>query len=165
VFFYTRVFLQSAFFAPAPPPTGSFFHALFFTQCTFFLSLSHMRYIHGSFLQSVFFFLRPPRQLVVFFTQCTFFLPPLHAVFYTGIFLQSASFPPAPPPTGSFFTLGFFYTIYVFSRTPTCGFLYGNFLTECFFPLAPLSTGSFFLTPGFLHILLFSPSLTRGFLT
>ncbi len=65
--FLHEFFLQSAFFPPASPPTGSFFTLGFFTQSTFFFSLPYMRNIHESFLHSVSF---PPatRQPVVFFT-------------------------------------------------------------------------------------------------
>jgi hypothetical protein len=64
--FYTRVFLQCAFFPPAHPPTGSFFTLCFFTQCTFFLPPLHAN-VHESLLQSVF-FLRPSANLHLFYT-------------------------------------------------------------------------------------------------
>ncbi len=56
---------------------------------------------------------------------------PSPGIFYTHVFLQMSFFterifPPAPSLTGSFFTLEFFYTMYVFSPLPwvffTCEF-------------------------------------------
>ncbi len=64
-FFYTGVFLQSAFFPPAPPPTGSFLHWGPFTMYVF-ISLPYM-FFYTRTLQNAF-FLRPPCQLVIFYT-------------------------------------------------------------------------------------------------
>jgi hypothetical protein len=84
--FYTRTCLQGVFFPPAPPPTGSFLHLGFFTQWTFFFSLTYMRFFYTIiFLQSAFFPAPPPTDR--FFTECVF--------------------PPAPPPTNISLHLGF----------------------------------------------------------
>ncbi len=129
-----------------PPPTGSFFYTWFFLHIASSL-FPHMRFLHESFLQGVFFSSDPPRRLVVF----------LHLVFYTlqvlsshtCVFLHESFFTECffflrpPRQLVVFFTPGLFYTMCVFSPSPTSGFFTRVFLQSVFFPLAPPPTGSF----------------------
>ncbi len=99
--FYTRVFLQSAFFPPAPLPTDSFFTLGFFTQYSFFLPPLHAIYTRKFFLQSAFFPPAPPPTgsffTLGFFTQCTFFSPTPTCGFLHGSFFTECVFSSGPP--------------------------------------------------------------------
>ncbi len=80
-------------------------------------------------------------------------------VFYTRVFYRVHFFLRPPHQLVVFFTLVFFYTMYVFFSLPYMRFLHESFfLQSAILPLAPPSTGSFFLHLGFLHnVRFFSP--------
>jgi hypothetical protein len=83
-------------------------------------------------------------------------------VFFARGFLQNAFLLRPPPPTGSFFTLGFF--TQCFFPFLYMWFIHESFFYRALFSLAPPPTCSF---PhlGFLHDVRFSPILTCGFPT